>query len=76
MNALDSLRERAKAERSAAGLRDHVAELLSRGVSKDTVLDNLRTLMQEFREAGDEFLEDVIVDASEIVPDWSAPRRP
>ena len=72
MTELDLLRQTAKADRSVARLRELVVDLLSRGVSKESVLADLRELMLEFRAAGDEWLEDVITDTAEIVPEWPA----
>ena len=65
------LRQSAKTARNATGLRKAVADLLSSGVSKDSMLLNLRVIRSEFREAGDEWMEDVITDTAAFVPSWT-----
>ena len=73
MSDLEALKSGIRSKQDTRALREIVVSLFDAGVTQESLLDGLKHLRKEFREAGDDEAEDAILEVMDYVVGWCSP---
>jgi len=73
VDQLESLKRNVSRGADVSRLRDQLAALVSSGEAKEEIVARLHELRADFRGAGDERSEDVVLELLDFAVGWCAP---